>query len=139
MVSEDTISKRGMCVWIWSHVPSAIALSLFILKSSNLYKINNASYPNLSCGNDSDYWLLTIWNLLLSPAQLQSGQKYLVPFFKWYHVHYSFPTCCPWLPIFNTSSSCQVSQSLRIYTGVLLILFLPSPEFWTRFLFSYKF
>ena len=26
-----------------------------ILKSSNLDKINDASYPNLSCGNDSDY------------------------------------------------------------------------------------
>ena len=30
----------------------------------------------------SDYWLLTIWNSPLSPAQLQSGQKYIVPFFS---------------------------------------------------------
>ena len=37
-------------MWILSHVPSAIALSLFILKSSNWDKINDASYPNLSCG-----------------------------------------------------------------------------------------
>ena len=53
MVSGDTILKWEMFVWILSHVPSAIALSLFILKSSNLDKINNASYPNLWCGNDS--------------------------------------------------------------------------------------
>ena len=40
-----------MFVWILSHVPSAIALSLFILKSSNLDKTNDASHPDLSCGN----------------------------------------------------------------------------------------
>ena len=34
-----------------SHVPGTIALSLFISKSSNLDKINDASDPNLSCGN----------------------------------------------------------------------------------------
>ena len=28
----------------------------------------------------SDYWLLKIWNLPLSPAQPLSGQKYFVPF-----------------------------------------------------------
>ena len=49
----STISKRGMFVWILSYVPSAIALSLFILKSSNLDKINNAFYPSLSCGNQT--------------------------------------------------------------------------------------
>ena len=38
-------------MWILSNVPSAIALSLFILKSSNLDKINDAPYRNLSCGN----------------------------------------------------------------------------------------
>lgn len=47
----SAISKRGMFVWILSYVPGAIALSLFILKSSNLDKINNAFYPNLSCDN----------------------------------------------------------------------------------------
>ena len=51
MVSGDTILKWEMFVWILSHVPSSIALSLFILKSSNLNKINDACYPNLSCGN----------------------------------------------------------------------------------------
>ena len=57
-----------------SHVPVAIALSLFISKSSNLNKINDASYPNLSCRNVK---LLIAHNFkLLSPAQLQSGQKY---------------------------------------------------------------
>ena len=30
----------------------------------------------------SDYWLFTIWNSTLSPPQLQSGQKYIVPFFS---------------------------------------------------------
>ena len=67
-------------MWILSHVPSAIALSVFILKSSNLDKINEASYPNLSCGNVR---LLIAYKLklVLVPAQLQSGQRNFVPFF----------------------------------------------------------
>ena len=40
-----------MFVWILRHVLSAKTLSLFILKSLNLDKINDASYANLSCGN----------------------------------------------------------------------------------------
>ena len=50
-VSRDTISKWEIFLCILSHVPGAIALSLFISKSSNLGKINDAAYPNHSCDN----------------------------------------------------------------------------------------
>ena len=62
-------------------------------------------------------WLLTIWNVLLSPVQLQSGRKYFVPFFLFfkfvllYFVHYALATCSPWLPIFlceNTTWSVHI-------------------------------
>ena len=67
-------------MWILSHVPSAIALSLFILKSLNWDKINDVSYSNLSCGN---LRLLIAYNLKpLYPVQLQNGQKYFVPFYN---------------------------------------------------------
>ena len=71
-----------MFVWISSHVPSAIALSLFILKSLNWDKINDASYSSLSCGN---LRLLIAYNLklaLVPSVQLQNGQKYFVPFYN---------------------------------------------------------
>ena len=73
MVSGDTISKKGRFVWILSHVSRAIAVSIHS-KIIKVDKINDTSYPK---------WLrllLTIWNSPLSPAQLQSGQKYFVPF-----------------------------------------------------------
>ena len=60
-------------MWILSHVPSAIALSLFILKSSNLEKINDTSYPNLSCGN--------VTLLIAFRLKLQCGHESFVPFF----------------------------------------------------------
>ena len=50
-------------MWILSHVPSAIALYLFILKSLKWDKINDASYSNVSCGN---LRLLIAYNLKLA-------------------------------------------------------------------------
>ena len=62
-ISGYTILKWEMFVWILSHVPSAIALSLLILKSLNSDKINDTSYSNLSCGN---LRLLIAYNLKLA-------------------------------------------------------------------------
>ena len=70
-----------MFVWILSHVSSAIALSLFILKSSNLDKINAASYPNLSCGGVR---ILIAYNLKLAlvPCATSEWPKLLRSFFN---------------------------------------------------------
>ena len=83
-------SKWEMFVWILIHVPSAIALSLFILKSSTWNKINDASYSNLSCGNIR---LLIAYNLKLAlvPCTTSSGQKYFVPFHNSILCTLSFP------------------------------------------------
>ena len=54
---------RDVCGDFDQLVPSAIALSLFILKSLNWDKINDASYSNLSCGNVR---LLIAYNLKLA-------------------------------------------------------------------------
>ena len=68
-------------MWILIHVPSAIALSLFILKSSNLDKIDYASYPNLSCGNVT---LLIAYNLklVLVPCATSEWPSVLRSFFN---------------------------------------------------------
>ena len=65
---------------ILSHVPRAIALSLFILKSSNLDKINDASYPDLSCGNVR---LLIAYKLklVLVPCATSERPRVLCSFF----------------------------------------------------------
>ena len=100
MVSGDTISKWEMFVWISSHVPSAIALSLFILKSSNLDKINAPSDPNHSCGNVR---LLIAYKLklVLVPRATSEWSKVLRSFFNIVcYVHHALPTYSPWLPIF---------------------------------------
>ena len=82
MVSGDIISKWKMFAWILNHVPSAIALSVFIVKSSNLDKINDASYANLSCGNVR---LLIAYNLKLAlvPCTTSEWRKVLRPFFQY--------------------------------------------------------
>ena len=72
MVSGDTISKCEMFVWILSHVPRAIALFLFILKSSNLDKINDASHSDLSCGNIR---LLIAYNLKLALVPCATSER----------------------------------------------------------------
>ena len=79
MVSGYTISKWEMFVWILSHVPSAIALTLFILKSLNWDKINDASYSNLSSGNVR---LLIAYNLKLAlvPCTTSEWPKVLCSF-----------------------------------------------------------
>ena len=64
---------------ILSHVPSARALSLFILKSSNWDKINDASYSNLSYGNVR---LLIAYNLKLALVPCTASE--------WPKVHCSF-------------------------------------------------
>ena len=88
MVSGDTISKWEMFVWILSHVPSAIALSLFILKSSNLDQINAPSYPNHSC--DSVRLLIAYkLKLVLVPWATSEWSKVLRSFFNIVcYVHY---------------------------------------------------
>ena len=98
MVSGDTILKWEMFVWILSHVPSAIALSLFILKSSNLdIIINDASYPNLKL-------IAYKLKLVLVPCATSEWPKVLCSFFLTvYYVQYALPTCSPWLPISSFS------------------------------------
>ena len=108
MVSRDTILKWEMFVWIFSHVPSAIALSLFILKSSNLDKIKDSSYQNLSCGNVR---LLVAYKLklVLVPCATSEWPKVPRSFWTVYYVHYALPTCR--LPIFFKFFFCNSAQN----------------------------
>ena len=74
-------------MWILSHVPSAIALSLFILKSSNWEKINDASFM----------WYCQIIDCLLvetCPCTLHKfrvAKSTLFVFLTVYYVHYALP------------------------------------------------
>ena len=84
-----------------------VALSLFILKSSNWDKINDASYSNLSCGQIVDCLQFETHPCPLHNFRVAKSTLFL--FLAIYYVHYTLPTCSLWLPIFFIYIKHQVS------------------------------